>query len=370
MSWKHYLLAILAVGLLSAAFHGLGLIKGAPWQIVYSDTLGFYEKLSQPGLPYIDKLIEYPVITGFFMQVMAWLGQTRAGYFIFNSLFLILFAGLATFFLYKITPEQNKKNLWLFWILAPSMLIFSVYNWDLIAILFVIAAFYFIQKNKNGWAAFFLALGFCAKLYPIIYLPILLLKYKGGWLKIVAVFLITVLALNLYFMVSNFEGWSYFYTLNQTRNSNPDSIWTIARFFFRGLDVPAINTLSFLLLGSSYLILMWKLRRQNIILLCFIATLLFLLFNKVFTPQYLLWLLPFFALLPPPDKKWFYALEFSNLAALFLVLSYFFVKNNINYIYLCMVFVAIRHLVLIYLLWLSAKTNKFVGNRLKTRFIL
>lgn len=385
MQLKHFLLAILAVGILSASFHGLGLIKAAPWHIVYSDTLGFYQRISEPGLPYLDKNIEYPVITGFFMQLMAWLGQNRIGYFILNSLFLILFAGLATYFLYKITPDpslledglltkrlasqssksEGGKNLWIFWILAPSMLVFSVYNWDIIALLFVILAFYFTAKNKNGWAAFFLALGFCAKLYPIVYLPILILKnptFKNA-VKLIAIFLVTFFILNSFFMIANFNGWSYFYTLNQTRNSNPDSIWTIARFFFRNLDIAGINILSLLLLASSYAVLIWKFRKESIIKLCFIATLLFLIFNKVFSPQYLLWLLPFFVLLPIPKKGWYYTLEFSNLAAFFIILPWFLVERNIAYFYYAAPFVVIRHTALIAILFLVIKKLPLNKNR-------
>ncbi len=348
---QKFILTIVAVGLFSTAFHGLGLIKGAPWQIVYSDSLAFYQRISAPGLPYLSKNIEYPVITGWFMQSMAWLGQSRAGYFIFNSLFLILIAAAATYFLYQLAPEPNRKRLWQFWIFAPSMLIFSVYNWDLIAVLFSLAAFYFAQKNKSGWAAFFLALGFSAKLYPVIYLPILILKNKKGWLKIIAVFLATFLILNSFFLIANFAGWSYFFTLNNLRNSNPDSIWTIVRFFFRNLNVPAINFLSLSFFGGSYLFLLWKRRTENLIKLSFAATLLFLIFNKVFSPQYLLWLLPFFVLLPQIKKSWFYVLEFSNLAVFFIILPWFLISKDITYFYYASPFVLIRHAALIALLF-------------------
>lgn len=358
------LFAILLVGLLSAGFHGLGLIKGAPWHIVYSDTLGFYQRISAPGLPYLNKSIEYPVITGFFIQLMATLGQTRAGYYILTSLFLILFAALTTYFLYQIIPEQNRKRLWQFWIFAPSMLIFLTYNWDIIALLFVILAFYFMQKDKDLWAAFFLALGFCSKFYPIIYLLPLILKNHSNVLKnvrIIGIFLLTAIIINLPFIFLNFNGWSYFYALNQLRNSNPDSIWTIARYFFRGLNVPTINLLSFLFFGLSYGAVIWKFKKANTLFLCFAATLLFLIFNKVFSPQYLLWLLPFFVLLPSSNlprwtTAWFYALEFSNLAAFFIILPWFLISKDIAYFYYAAPFVLIRHIALISILFLTLKS--------------
>lgn len=349
---KPFLIGIIAVGLLSAAFHGLGLFSNIPWHIVYSDVLGFFQRAAESGFPYLDKPMEYPVLTGLFIHLMAVLGQNRAGYYILSALFLILFAAVATYFLYRITPEENRKKLWLYWIFAPSMLIFLTFNWDILTLLFVILAFYFIKKDKDYLAAFFLALGFAGKLYPVLYLiPLLLRKPNFKTVsKLIGVFLITVFAVNAFFLFSNFDGWSYFYTLNSLRNSNPDSIWTIARFFFRGLDVPAINLISLLLFGSSYTFLIWKLRRQNTLVLCFVATLLFLIFNKVFSPQYILWLLPFFVLLPAIKKKWFYTLEFSNLAAFFLILPWHLISKEVIYFYYSAPFVVIRHIALIAIL--------------------
>ena len=53
-----YIFLIAIVGIFSAFFHGLGLSESAPWRIVYSDILGFFEKAVMPGFPYLDKLVE------------------------------------------------------------------------------------------------------------------------------------------------------------------------------------------------------------------------------------------------------------------------------------------------------------------------
>ena len=346
---RHYLFFIIAVGILSASFHGLGLLPGVPWQIVYSDVLGFFEKASAP-LSYLDKQIEYPVLTGLLIHFTGLLGQDRLVYYWLTAFFLVLFAVIATYFLYKLVPEESRARLLINWVFAPSMLVFLVYNWDLLTLLFVILAFYSMSKDMDYQAAAFLALGVSSKLYPVLYLIPLLLKKNNFkyWMSIIGVFLATALLLNGAFMILDFEGWSYFLELNKLRNSNPDSIWTIARFFFQGLDVPTINLLSFWMFAISYFIFIWKFRNSATITLCFGVTLLFLLFNKVFTPQYLLWLLPFFVLLSV-QKKWFYALEFSNLGALFSILPWFFIEQNIFYFYLSTPFVITRHLMLAFL---------------------
>ena len=350
---NYYLILILAAGILSASFHGLGLVKGAPMQIFYSDVLGFFEKAIEPGFPYLTKNIEYPVLIGLFIELAGFLGGNRAGYYFLSVIFSLIFALGTTYFLYQLLPEENKKSLLKYWILAPSFLFFLTYNWDILAIFFTAAAFYFFKNNKNNLAAAALAFGFSSKLYPIIYLPALLWKlgtFKER-LKAAGSFLFSAIIINLPLAISNFSSWSYFFRLNSERNSNPDSIWTIARFFFRDLTVPEINFLSAVLFLALAVFVLWKFRQENFIKICFLLTLIFLLTNKVFTPQYLMWLLPFFVLLPELKAKWFYALEFSNLAVLFSILPWFFAERNIFYFYLASPFVVFRHSVLLFIIF-------------------
>lgn len=369
---RNFFFVIFVVVLLSAVFHALGFF-GAPINVVYSDLLGFYERASAPGFAYVSKPMEYPVLTGLFIEGAARIGGSRAGYYAVSVLGLLVVALCTTYPLYKCkiaTADGHRlrnDELLRYWIFAPSMLVFATYNWDLIAILFSVAAFYAVtphydeasrtnadstqtsRKPRLGWAAFFLALGFAAKFYPALYLLPLLLSVPS-WrerTKLVAIFGATALAVNLSFMLLNFDGWSYFFTLNSVRNSNPDSIWTIVRFFFRGLDVVSINMISLALFAAGYFGMLWRFRRSPFLHLCFMATLLFLITNKIFSPQYVLWLLPFFVLLPAVKQWQFYALEGANLATFFAILPWFFFGNDIFYFYLASPFVVLRHAMLI-----------------------
>lgn len=344
---RFYVFLTAAVGSFSAFFHGLGLTELIPWHIVYSDVLGFFEKAVAPGFPYIDKLIEYPVLTGIFIQAAGFFGNTRIGYYFLSAFLLVLFGVIATYFLYKISDEDKGKRMLTYWVFAPSMFMFFVYNWDMMAILFCITAFYFVKRENNSMAAFFLALGFVSKFFPIIYLPILLIKQKTirEWVKIASTFFITTVVINGYFALANFTGWSYFFSLNDLRNSNPDSIWTVIRFFIFDLSVGRINAISFSVFIAAFVWLIWRFRRAQFMNLCFIGTLLFLLCNKVFSPQYVLWLLPFLAVLPLNIKGLFYVWEFSDLAALFAILPWFFTKDT-GYFYASIPFVVVRHIAL------------------------
>jgi hypothetical protein len=91
-------------------------------------------------------------------------------------------------------------------------------------------------------------------------------------------------------------------------------------------------------------------------------TLVFLLVNKVFSPQYLLWLLPFFVLCQElASKKFFYSLEVANLLVLLLVIAPILYSELVLFLYLSLLFVFIRHLLLG---WLLIRTFKYAKTHL------
>ena len=356
---KRYLLLVVLVVSLSAVFHGLWLLDLIPWSIGYSDVMAFWNRASVPGFPYIDKLMEYSVLTGVFVQLAGALG-TQPGYYTFSVIFLILASAAATYFLYQINPA-NRNRILSFWIFAPSLILFSTHNWDIFAVLFSILAFYFFNKGNKNLAAVFLALGFSAKFFPVIYLAPLLLKeenWKNRW-KILGVFLAAVLLVNGYFMIANFDGWSQFFRINSERNSNMESIWTVARYLIPPLSVKGINILSFLFFAGSYLAVLWKLRSASLLTLSAVGTLLFLIFNKIFSAQYLIWLLPFLVLLPfRANKFWFYSMEFSNWIVVFMSLQWWFIARDNFYFFASMPFIFLRHLGLLIILFSIIKWAK------------
>ena len=298
------------MGALSAYYHATDIVPKPFGFDPYSDILAFYDKAIEPGLPYIDKLIEYPVITGMFIHLAGVVGQTLTGYYLFNSFFLVAFAVVSTYFLYKAVGKEDIKALFVYWVLAPSMFLFLVYNWDMIVVMFVVIVLYFITRDRLNHASLSLALGFCTKLYPIIYLPALLASRRRlrEWARIIGVFAAVALVINVPFMLINYDGWSYFISFHSERGPNIDSIWAVVNTLVPGLTITQMNVISLALFASASLVALWKCRNESIIKLCFIVTLIFLLSNKVFSPQYALWLLPFYVLLPMRNRKLFYAM--------------------------------------------------------------
>jgi len=336
---------------LSALFHWLGAVQFIPWHIGYSDIAPFFQKTLEPGLPYIDKLVEYPVMTGMFIQTMGFVGKTFNGYYMGSAMVFILLTGVSSYFLLKMAAQDAHGRVLYFWALAPSMFLFSVYNWDVLALFFVVLALYALRRERYYRVSAFLALGFSTKFYPVIYmLPLLIIAplTKRGKLIIVLAFLLVVAAINVPFMIAHYPGWFYFFSFNAARMPNVDSLWNVLGVMIPSLgDVKAINRITLALFLLSSLWLCGILRKGEVEAGFFGVTLLFLLSTKVFSPQYLLWLLPFFALVLPPSKKLFYALELSNAVVLFSTLSFLFrdVPGSLLTTY---VFVVARHCLLVF----------------------
>ena len=286
---KNFLAFLIIIFLISSLFcfavKYAGMKEYIPWFIGYSDISPFNKIALQPGLPYINKDVEYPIITGLFIHIMS-LGETKENYFLLNSFFLILFGLLTLIVLYKIVLEKNidKNRLVYFFAAAPSILFFIIYNWDIIAILFTVLSLYFFRQKKDVLAAIFLALGFNTKLFPILLLPIMLLKRDirtefSAWIRIIFSFAITSLIVNVYFIIKNFKGWIFFYTFNSLREPNPDSIWGLI-YRFSGIDIKLTGMISLALFLFFYFFIIFYYRKKNIYSIGAASILLFLISEK------------------------------------------------------------------------------------------
>jgi uncharacterized membrane protein len=317
-----------------------------PTFLTYSDIYALEKKVRIP-LPFIKKNIEYPILTAIFIELMGILGKSKESYFLFNAFFLILAYVLASFLLYKIIPKKDRKKLLIFWTITPSSILFTVYNWDILGILFTLFSFYLFERKKDILASLFLLLGVCVKIFPVIFLfPILFKRKFKEKIKIILTFLFGFLLLNIYFILTDFQSWLYPYLFQISREPNIDSFWGIISSIF-SINPVVINLLSLFSFLLVYCLTLWKFRKKSYIEICFLAFLTFLIFGKIFSPQYILWLLPFFVLSSYSNKNLFYLLEASNAIVFFSVMIWYF-SFQANFIFWILLgSVLLRHLALI-----------------------
>jgi len=327
MSFKKFSSLFLLVALLTL---GLSLVLKNHYQekilprffgFSYSDIRFNYHHLQvEPTpVPYVNFAFEYPVLLGFFFYLTGRLTDSYQAYFWLNGILLSATAVASGWLIFKLTRKLNlsvEKRRWLLlWPFSATVLLFTVYNWDIVAIALMLLALWFFYQNRPAWVGVFLALGAFCKLFPGFLLLPLLVTYarEKQWSKLkqsALVFVLVSLAINLPFALRNFGFWSYFYKFSSSRGAYGDNIWSLVWTGSRKLwganppyqeyYLPLVNWASLGLFGVGYLWLNfqgWK-KRFGFLPLCFLCLAWFLLTSKTYSAPFSLWVLPFLALLP------------------------------------------------------------------------
>jgi uncharacterized membrane protein len=317
----------------------------------YSDTLALYyvEGLSNGAVPYRDHQVEYPVVTGAFMGVIG-LAVHRLGagnpelnqaqlFYNLNALALGAL-GVSTVALLLALRRRRPWDIAMF-ALAPGLFLSATVNWDLLAIGLTAIGWYLWARRYPSWAGVFIALAASAKLWPALLLfPLFALCARAGKLRefgqTIVGFLIALLAVNLPVAVFWPQSWLRFIQHNSERPVDWGSLWYIGDHFPRGRDryglepfhwlanhIPVLNVVTWLLICASLLavgtLIMRAPRRPRLAQVAFLTIALFLIFNKVWSQQFVLWLIPLAVLARP---RWgafvaWQAAEVAYMAALY-----------------------------------------------------
>jgi uncharacterized membrane protein len=292
----------------------------------YTDIypLYFNEQLAAGKVPYTGHPVEYPVVIGGAMQAVAWVVRPISdpalrGQAFFDVTIALLavcavVATLATAYL----AGPSRRWLGLLVALSPGLVLSSFVNWDLIVAALVAAGMAAWAARRLVLAGVLLGLAVATKFYPVIFFgPLLLLCLRAGRLRPFAVtFGAAVgawLVVNLPVAIAAPAGWERFYSLSDTRAADWGSIW-----YFFGTEhwpvavgsVPTLNLVSLAVfvvgcLGIAVLTLAAP-RRPRVAQLFFLILAVFLLSNKVWSPQYVVWLVPLAVLAQP--RLWSYLL--------------------------------------------------------------
>jgi hypothetical protein len=164
-----------------------------------------------------------------------------------------------------------------------------------------------------------LGLAVATKFYPlVVFGPLLLLCLRAGRMRVLATTLAAAaaawLAVNLPVMVIAPHGWDRFYVFSKQRGADWGSVW----YMFEHFNVPvlgnyqlsALNDMSAALFALACVAItalaLAAPRRPRLPQLCFLVLAAFLITNKVWSPQYIVWLVPLAVLARP--RLWPYAL--------------------------------------------------------------
>ena len=247
--------------------------------------------------------VEYPVLTGVFAWLPAQLAPDDGSYLQLSALLLAPFSLVTVLLLGQMVRWRA-----LVYALAPPLVWYSFHNWDLLVVCATVAALHAFWRERWAWCGGWLAVGAGLKFWPLLLvLPLLLHRLhardRSGAVAGVGAFVAGSLAINLPFLLLDPGGWFAPYAFQQLRGADvtSNSIW------YWGL--PALTThdlnrlipvlLALATLGAAG----WGWRRAQregeypVVQVGGALLAAFMLLGKAHSPQYALWLLPFFCLL-------------------------------------------------------------------------
>ncbi len=286
----------------------------------YTDIypLYFSEGLADGKIPYLDHHVEYPVIIGAVMQGAAWAVHAIANPYTRGlQYFDVTVALLAVFLVAGVLATAycaGPARRWTALLVAfsPALILSAFINWDLIAMGLTMLALAAWAARRPALAGVLLGLAVATKFYPIVvFWPLFLLALRAGRLRTFWTTTGTAaaawLAVNLPVAIIAPHGWSYFYTFSGTRGADWGGIW----YFFEYMGWPVVGSYSLgtlnLMSAGAFLVACAGIavlalaapRRPRLAQLVFLMTAAFLLTNKVWSPQYVVWLVPLVVLARP-----------------------------------------------------------------------
>ncbi|MFF7970490.1 glycosyltransferase 87 family protein [Streptomyces sp. NPDC007905] len=326
------------VTLVMIGMFALGLVQKAPcyhsaWffgassqytHACYSDIPHLYQGrgFADGLVPYFDRLpgdmdyLEYPVLTGVFMEVAAWLTpgsgtiqHQEQWYWFVNAGMLMVCAAIIA----VCVAGTHRRRPWdgLLVALAPAFALTATINWDLLAVALTAAAMLMWSRGRALAFGVLLGLATAAKLYPVVLLgPLLVLCWRAGrwreYFQAVGGAVVAWLVVNLPVMLFAFQGWSKFYSFSHDRGVDFGSFWLIwAQNSSHPPTTDFVNTAATVLVVLCFLgiaaLTFTAPRRPRFAQLAFLMVAAFILTNKVYSPQYVLWLVPLAVLARP---KW------------------------------------------------------------------
>ena len=303
---------------------------------IYSDLIGvyyrvyggegWYNSVHRFGFPYVDYMFEYPPVVGVLWSVSTlprmFLPGDEAVYA--HYVLQALFTGLAAFYLGKdllwLSDRLERRVPVYLLFLMPSFIVYSVYNWDIIAIALGIRGLRYFLEDRKLMAGVFFGLALGTKVYPGL-IVLAVLRERGRRALGALYFTIATSLALMFIMFIHPRGFMDFVSYHF--NWIIEGSWWL--LLARGLDDRLIIGLAKLAMTLSLVLaLVPRIRggvEERIIIRSWLVITAPLLFSYVYSPQMNLMVIPLTMLLASPDLLAIIALQ--DLAAATVILTWF-----------------------------------------------
>jgi len=192
---------------------------------------------------------------------------------------------------------------------SPMLALTGLINWDLLAVVLVAGALWAWSRDRPVLTGVLIGLGTATKLYPLFLLGgiLIICVRRRKWLELGLVVAATAVAwvlANAPAYVTGSEPWGVFWSFNSERGADLGSLWLVAQQATgEAIAASTINDWSWAFFAAWCLgVLVVGLKAPStprLAQLAFLVVAGFLVVNKVYSPQYVLWLLPLAALARP-----------------------------------------------------------------------
>lgn len=309
--------AIIAVAWLCKCWLGLWIAdhceSAAAWHYLCADIGPWAEFLgrAQHGIPYIDFPREYPVGIGtLFWGLGALFGARDLATTLRLQVDLALVGDLVCAALLYIAAKPTSRatagivavaSLWL-----PSALVLSPFRYESVVGAVVLLGYLAYRRGRWAWAVGIWSLGITLKWYPVIAIAIQELRaldepdyWRRRFLRVLVVAAAVQLAINGPYLIGgllahgNVDHWIETYTFHANRRLGPD---TVLGVFALWLGPSSIEHWASGFSMALAAVVLWTRRNMafepKFVLVC--ASL--LVMNRVYSPQFNLWFMPFLLL--------------------------------------------------------------------------
>jgi hypothetical protein len=194
----------LALGfLLQLAFFG----HGGHGSLSDLPRVFLHRRVGPGGFPYLDRMIEYPAVSGLFLWAAALIAPSPLGVLTVTA----LASGALCILLTVVLERRAGGRAWR-WAAGTPLLFYAFQNWDVFAIAALVAGIIAFERKRDGLAGAALGVGAAIKLFPAVVVPPLVAIRlvqgdRRGAARLAVGSALTFVAINLPILVLNPAGW-------------------------------------------------------------------------------------------------------------------------------------------------------------------